>query len=87
MARQPIISRTIKSYTSKCIVFVDADNTTVEREITTTSDTDKARQASLPDGERLIKTLETTTTEQIWGMTIPEFMSHAKPITRTKSDN
>lgn len=83
MARTPMITRTLKTYNAKAIVFADADNTTVEMDITTTLDSDKARQKALPEGFKLIKTLAVTTEEHLVGMTVTEFMEHAKPVTRT----
>ena len=87
MARKPMITRTLKTYKAKCIIFVDADNSTMELEITTTTNTDKARQAVLREGNRLIKTISVETEENLVGMTVDEFMQYAKPVTRGKAEN
>lgn len=87
MARKPMITRTLKSYNSTVIAFKDSDNTTYETQVTTTVDTDKSRAAALPDGERLIKTLNTEVTESLVGMTVDEFMQYAKPVKRGKAED
>lgn len=86
MARKPIISRTIKSYNAKVLIFDNTTNEMRETDVTTSVDTDKARQAALSENERLLKTLETQVNEAIFGMTVDEFMQYAKPITRGKNE-
>lgn len=85
--RKPMVTRTVKVFTANVIAFNDSDNTTTEMTVETTQDNDKARQAGLPDGYRLIKTLNVAKTETQYGMTVEEFMKHATAITDNDNEN
>lgn len=86
--REPMVTRSIKSYVADCTVVNKETGDTYRKEIITTKNSDKERNKALADNEQLCFTHSVSESVKLYGVSVTKFMEIAEELpARTTNEN
>ena len=78
--REPMVTRSIKSFIADCTVVNKENGDTYRKEIITTKNSDKERNKSLADNEQLCFTHSVSESVKLYGVSVTKFMEIAEEL-------